>query len=125
MVREFRVSQIPKSFRFALRGLWHVLRTEQNLRIHLAAAIVAVGLGIYFQISGLEFAVVLLATGLVIGTEVLNTVIEDFLDIIHPRHHPAVRRIKDALAGAVLAAAVVAVGVGLLIFLPYIFAAIQ
>lgn len=123
MVKNFDLRQLPRSFRYAGRGLWHVLRTEQNLRIHALAGLAAIGLALYFRISLVELAIVVLAVGLVISAEVLNAIVEDFLDIIHPEHHPTVRRIKDALAGAVLVAALVAAVVGALIFLPYLVAA--
>ncbi len=111
-----------RSFGHAGRGILHVLRTEQNVQIHLIAAAVVVGLAFYFRIGSLEFAAVLLAIGLVVTAEVINTVIEDLLDLIHPARHPAVGKIKDALAGAVLIAAVIAAAVGALVFLPYLFA---
>lgn len=118
MVRDFRVRQLPRSFGYATRGIWHVLRTEQNLRIHLVAATIAILLGLYLDISGPEFAIILLASAIVIAAEIFNSVIEDFLDVLHPQHHEAIRRIKDALAGAVLLAATAALVVGLLIFVP-------
>lgn len=122
MVKDLQPKRLPASFKYAARGLWHVIRTEQNLRIHAGAALIAVALALYFGISAVEWAVLLLVIGLVIVTEVFNTVAEDFLDIIHPDRHPTVRRIKDALAGAVLVAALVAVGAGLLIFMPHLLA---
>jgi diacylglycerol kinase (ATP) len=100
----------------------HVMRTEHNIRIHAVAAIAAIGLAIYFDLPTAEFAIIILAVGLVMAAEIFNTVIEDFLDIIHPRHHEAVRRIKDALAGAVLLAALAALMVGILIFGPLLLA---
>lgn len=124
MVKDFNIRRIPASFRYAARGVWHVLRTEQNAQIHFLAASVAVTLSVAFKISSLEFAIILLAVGFVVVSEVLNTVIEDFLDIIHPRHHESVRRIKDALAGAVLLAAIIAISIAVLIFGPYFVAAL-
>lgn len=114
-----------RSFGHAFRGILHILRTEQNLRIHVVAAVAVIVLALYLGIDSLEFAAVLLAIGLVLTAEVINTVIEDLLDLIHPGHHPTVGRIKDALAGAVLIAAVIAAAVGLLVFLPYLFAALR
>lgn len=125
MVKEFRLRRIPASFRYAFRGIWHVIRTEQNLRIHLFATLVALVLATLFQITTIELALILLAIGFVLASEILNTVIEDFLDILHPQHHAAVRRIKDALAGAVLLAALVALALGALIFLPHILALLE
>ena len=118
MVKDFKLSRIPASFRYAARGILNVLRTEQNVQIHLVATVVAISLSIWLNISTVEFALILLATGLVLTAEILNTVIEDFLDVLHPAQHAAVRRIKDALAGAVLLAALIAVSLGFLIFGP-------
>jgi diacylglycerol kinase len=123
VVRDFSPRRIPASFRYAGRGLWHVLRTEQNARIHVAAGTIVLVLAIILEVSLVEMAVLILSVGFVIAAEILNTIIEDFLDIIHPEHHQAVRKIKDALAGAVLVAALVAVGVGLCIFGPRLVAA--
>lgn len=114
-----------RSFGHAGRGILHVLRTEQNVQIHLLAAAVVIVLSFYLKIGSLEFAIVLLAVGLVVTAEVINTVIEDLLDLIHPERHPVVGRIKDALAGAVLVAAIIATLVGALVFLPYLFAALR
>lgn len=122
MVKDLSIRRLPASFRYAARGIWHVLRTEQNLQIHIFATVVAIGLAIYYQLPALEFAVILLVIGMVLTLELLNSVIEDFLDILHPRHHESVRRIKDALAGAVLLAALIAIAVGALIFAPHLLA---
>ena len=118
MVRDFRINQIPRSFRYAGRGILDVLKTEQNLRIHLLAAVIAVAAGFWLDLSGAEFAIVIIAIALVISAEIFNSVVEDFLDVIHPEHHEKIRRIKDALAGAVLLSAIAAGAVGLLVFGP-------
>lgn len=125
MVKDFNVRRLPGSLRHALRGTWHVLRTEQNAQIHLLATVIVVTLAIAYRIPSEQFAILLLAIGFVLASEILNTVVEDFLDIIHPQHHPAIRRIKDALAGAVLLSALVSLIVGILIFAPYVLATIR
>ena len=122
MVKDLDPRRLHRSFRYAARGIWHVLRTESNLRLHVGATALVIAAGLVLGISGFEFAILLLAIGLVLTAEVINTVIEEFLDILHPDHHAAVRRIKDALAGAVLLAAFVAVCVGALIFGPHLLA---
>ncbi len=124
MVKDFSYRKIPSSFRYAARGLWHVLRTEQNVKIHFFVSALVLAAALWLQIPAAECAILLLAIGLVITAEVINTIIEDFLDILHPAHHEAVRRIKDALAGAVLLSAGVAVFVGILIILPRLVAAL-
>lgn len=123
MVRELQIKKIPASFRYAARGIWHVLQTEQNLRIHFLATVVVLVLAILFRITLIELCILLLVIGFVLASEILNSVIEDFLDVIHPEHHQAVRRIKDVLAGSVLLSAGIAVAIGSLIFLPRFVAA--
>lgn len=123
VVKDFNPRRLPASIKYAARGIWHVLHTEQNAQIHLAATVVVITLAVVLQIGAPDFAILLLAIGFVVASEILNTVIEDFLDIIHPEHHPAIRRIKDALAGAVLLSAIIALAVGVVIFLPYFLAA--
>lgn len=124
MVKDFNVRRLPASFRYATRGIWHALRTEQNLRIHFVAGGLTLLLAWLLNISALELAVLLLVIGFVLASEILNSVIEDFLDVVHPHHHQAVRRIKDVLAGSVLLTALIATLIGGLIFGPKLVAAL-
>ncbi len=125
MVRDFRLKRLPASFKYAARGVWHVLRTEQNLQIHFLTTLLVVALALWLHVSLIELAILVLTVGFVLASEILNSVIEDFLDVIHPRHHPSVGRIKDVLAGSVLLSALVAVVVGLLIFVPHLVATVR
>ncbi len=52
--------------------------------------------------------------------ELINTVFERIADVIKPRIHPYVRLIKDVMAAVVLISSLVAVAVGIIIFLPYV-----
>lgn len=125
MIRELKIGKLPASFRYAARGIWHVLQNEQNLRIHFFATAVVMSLAIIFRISLIELCILLLVIGFVLASEILNSVIEDFLDVLHPDHHQVVGRIKDVLAGSVLLSAGIAVLVGLLIFAPRFVAALE
>ena len=104
-------------FVHAGRGLAAGLQGETNLKVMLAGAAVAVGLGLYRQLDRLEWVAIILCIGLVISLELANTAVERLLDVIHPEHDPRVGRVKDILAAAVLVAAVAAAVVGALIFL--------
>lgn len=106
-------------FVHAGRGLAAALQGETNLKVMLAGAVVAVGLGVYRQLDRLEWAAIMLCIGLVISLELANTALERLLDVIHPEHDPRIGRVKDILAGAVLVAAVAAAVVGVLVFLPW------
>ena len=106
------------SIRHALRGLAEMLREEANARLHLAAGLAAVALGLVLGLGRAEWTAVILAIGLVWAAEALNTALEDLCDLVSPEFHPLVRRAKDVAAGGVLCAALAAAVVGLLVFGP-------
>ncbi|WP_293915741.1 MULTISPECIES: diacylglycerol kinase family protein [unclassified Sphingobacterium] len=109
------------SFGYAIKGLKVLFREETNAQIHLLAAIIAVVLGFWLHISGMEWIAICLCIGLVIATEALNTAIEHIANMITLERHPGIERIKDIAAGAVLITALTALIVGLIIFLPKIY----
>lgn len=93
----------------------------RNLRIQFALGLAAIILGLIFQITRLEWLVVLVFTGLVPAFEVMNTAIEDTVNFISPEFHPLAGKIKDLAAGAVLILSVFAFIAGVVIFVPYLF----
>lgn len=106
-----------QSFGYALRGL-KVVFAEPNAQIHLIAAAVAVALGVYFQISVMEWVAVFFAIASVIGAEALNTAIEKTVDVASPEWQETAGQAKDAAAAGVLIFSIGAAAVGAVIFLP-------
>jgi diacylglycerol kinase len=102
--------------------LSHAYKTQRNLRLHLAVTSLVVALGLWLRLQPLEWAALLLAIGLVIATELLNSALEALADIISPDHHERVGVAKDVAAGAVLVSAVAAVLVGVLVLGPRLLA---
>lgn len=107
-------------FSFAWNGLKEVVKTERNFRIHLIAALLVVVLSLFLDVLYIEWAIIMLVIGLVLVAEAINSVIERTIDYLNPSIHPLAKTIKDMAAGAVLLAAIVAVVVGIIIFLPKI-----
>lgn len=99
-------------------GLSIAWKEEVNFRFHILAAGAAVGLSWILNISGTEWAIVLLAIGTVLTAEIFNTALEELCDMLQPVHDPHVGKIKDLAAGAVLLSSGTAIIVGLVIFLP-------
>ncbi len=108
------------SFRSAFSGLGHGLRTQRNLRIHLALAALAIIAGLLLGLSAVEIAVVVALISLVLAMELLNTALEALVDIVTPEYHPLAKRAKDLAAAAVLVTALGALVVGALLFLPHL-----
>lgn len=109
-----------KSFGYAFTGIFELIKSEPNARIHLAATVVAVVAGFFLKISNTEWCVVLIVIALVWAAEAFNTVIEKLTDHLFPEYHETARTVKDVSAGAVLICAIAAVAIGLIIFLPKI-----
>lgn len=77
--------------------------------------------GWYFNLSGAEWLWVIMASGVVLMAELMNTAMEVLVDLVSPDLHPKAKIIKDVAAAAVLVTALTAVVIGLLIFIPKIF----
>lgn len=113
-----RNTSLVESFRAAAAGLLYAACTQRNLRIHLAIAAAVVGMGLWLGLPVGHWAVLVLTMGFVIVSEIFNTVLEALVDLVSPEYHPVAGVVKDATAGAVLLAALVAVAVGLLVLGP-------
>lgn len=107
-----------KSFVYAGQGVAHGLRTQRNMRVELGIASAVILAGIAFRIAAVEWAAIFVCIGLVLSTELLNTVTELAVDLLTQRYHPMAKAAKDAGAGAVLIAALASVAVGIAIFGP-------
>jgi len=114
------LSRLLKSFRHALRGLRHTLFFHQNLRVHVVVAVLAVALGLLLKIPAIEWAVVAAAIFFVLVAEMVNTALEEIVNLVKEDHSERARVAKDVAAGMVLLATVFAVVIGLIVFLPYL-----
>lgn len=106
------------SFKHAIRGIRMVLKSERNMQIHLFFVFAVVVAGILCRISTTEWLVCMLAFGMVMGAEMLNTAIETLVDLVSPGHNELAGKSKDIAAGAVLISALFAAIAGLVIFVP-------
>lgn len=112
------LASVLRSFGPALAGLVWVLKTQRNLQVHGIATVLVGGFGLWLHLATWEWCVVLLAVGLVWAAELLNTAIEVLADRVSKECEEPIRLAKDAAAAAVLVAALAALGVGLVVFLP-------
>ena len=113
-------NNLVRSFAFAGEGLWFGLRRGRSFRIQLAGGAAALVAGAWWRITGTEWACLLTMSALVLALEMFNTALEAMVDMVTEEYHPQAKIAKDAAAGAVLVAAVFALGVGAAIFGPRI-----
>ncbi|HBX50696.1 MAG: diacylglycerol kinase [Bacteroidetes bacterium RIFOXYA12_FULL_35_11] len=118
---KFSIASRLLSFSYAFRGILIVFSKEHNAWIHLFAAILVICAGIFFNISAIEWCLIVFAIGLVFIAEMINTAIEKLVDFVSPDFNDKAGIIKDIAAGAVLVAALIAAVIGLLVFWKYVF----
>ena len=110
-----------KSIGYAFKGCIKLITTEHSIMVQSFVGLVTICLGFYFNISSTEWMLQLLALGLVLSTESLNTAAEKIADFIHPEYHEKIGFIKDIAAGAVFFSAMAAISVWSIIYLPRLF----
>lgn len=106
------------SFKYAFSGLSYAFRTQFNFKFHTVALLFTGIAGWILKLSTLEWLWITVAIALVLLSELLNTAIEVLVDLVSPAYHEKAKIVKDVSAGAVLIAAVFALVVGLIIFIP-------
>ncbi len=110
--------RLLRSFGHAFAGIGYSLKTQANLRIHVAITLAVIVAGLWLQISPIEWAILVVTIMLVLSAELFNTAIEAVVDRVGTEPHPLSKIAKDTAAGAVLIGAIGSVIVGLLIFGP-------
>lgn len=110
-----------KSIVWAFKGAYLLIKTESSIQIQFVIAILMTIAGIYFGISSVEWIMQILAIGLVMSLEGINTAVEKLSDFIHPKQNEKIGFIKDIAAGSVFFAAIAGILVGLIIYYPKLF----
>jgi len=110
------------TFKNARKGMRLSIKSEQNIRVHILCGALALGLGFALHFSAVKFCILLLTIVMVISSEMLNSAIEFALDsIYHNKYSRMVGMAKDIAAGAVMIVTVVALMIGVLLFVPPIY----
>ena len=115
-----RIKEFARSFRHALRGLVYALKYEKNFQNEMVIAVLVITAMFYFEVTRAEMIVLFLVVMAVLIMELMNTIMERVVDILKPRIHPYAKLIKDLMAASVLLSSILAVIVGLIIFVPYL-----
>ena len=108
-----------KSMTYSYQGAKKLITTEHSVMVQFSLGILMTIAGFYFGITEAEWIFQTFAIGLVMSMEGLNTAVEKIADFIHPNYHERIGFIKDIAAGAVFFAAMTAIAVGLIIYIPY------
>ena len=109
-----------KSFVYAINGIWSGVTDQLNLKVQLLVALVVISAGFYYDITPVEWCVILLCIGLVLGLEMMNSAIESLVDLVTLERNPLAGKIKDIAAGAVLLVSLISVVIGVIVFRKYV-----
>jgi len=120
--QNFSIMKRLKSFSYAFRGILTMLRNEHNSRIHLLWTVIALAFGFIYNIAAIEWMILIILLGLVWFAELINSAIEELANEVDEKHNKRIGLVKDYASGAVLIAALVSFVVGLIIFVPKVFA---
>ena len=119
--RKWKNRDLITSLEFAFTGILTAIKEERNMRKHAATALIVILAGFVFRVSRIEWLFLLLSILLVIAFEILNSAIENVVDLASHYHFDMLaKKAKDMAAGAVLVVSVLAALIGLLIFIPRI-----
>lgn len=103
---------------YAIKGALLLLKNEASIQVQAVIGVIMIFAGFYFKLSTTEWMFQIFAIGLVLSVEGLNTVAEEIADFVHPDFHKKIGFIKDIAAGAVFFAAVTAIVIGCIIYIP-------
>ena len=120
MKKVLSIKRLKKSFGYAFKGIDDVVSNEPNMKIHVSVAILVVIMSFLLKISMIEWIILVLLIGLVLAAEVINTTIENLVDMYTKDYNERAKVVKDTAAGTVLILAITAVIIGLMIFIPKI-----
>ena len=118
--RQKGIKKFLLSFTYPVKGLKYAYRNEQNLAVDVGMALIVIIFGFIFRIETWEWAVLVITVGIVLALELVNTAVEAVVDLVTEEYHPLAKVAKDTSAAAVFVFAIVAVVVGIIIFLPRI-----
>ncbi|MEK7061333.1 MAG: diacylglycerol kinase family protein [Patescibacteria group bacterium] len=109
---------IVKSFKYAIDGIKEAYISEKNMKVHFLLMILAIVLAVILKLSSVEWAILVVTIGLVLILEFINTSLEQIVDIVSPEKQEKAKIAKDVAAAGVLIAAIIAILVGIFLFVP-------
>ena len=107
-----------KTLSYGFNGILYTLKHERNMVIHFLVMTLVIIAGIVFKITFVEWGVCFVLFALVLSLELMNTALENVVDLVTEEKKQKAKIAKDAAAGAVLVAAIFSVIIGISIFLP-------
>ena len=119
-IKKRGLKRFIKSFGYSIEGLKYAYKYEQSMLIHVIATVCVVCANVFFQVSGIEWLITLLAIGMVLSAELINSAIEAVVDLVTLEEHPLAKIAKDCSSAATFVLACMAALIGVVVYVPYI-----
>lgn len=119
-IKKRGLNRFLKSFTYSIDGLKYAYKYEQSMMIHVIATILVIAANIFFQVTGMEWLITIIAIGMVLSAELINTAIEAVVDLVTLEIHPLAKIAKDCGSAATFVLAMMAAVIGCVIYIPYI-----
>lgn len=115
-----KILKLLRKFGYAIKGLRTSIKEEKSLVIHLIIAFLTLIVGMILQLNTISWAIVIVVIAIVISSELINTTIENLVDMVSFKFNFNAKKIKDVAAASTLILAICAIIVAFLIFIPRI-----
>ena len=112
-----RSKSVTASFNYAIQGIIYALQSQRNMRIHFVLGLMVLVLATALNVTRMELVVLFLTVGIVITLEMLNTAIEEVVNLVTQDYHPIAKVAKNVAAGAVMVSSIMSLFVAYLIFI--------
>ena len=119
-IKKHGFGRFLKSFHYSIDGLKYAYRYEQSMMIHVFVTICVIIANIVLKISGMEWLITMMAIGMVLAAELINTAIEAVVDLVTLEIHPLAKIAKDCGSAATFVLSIMAAAIGLVVYIPHI-----
>ena len=119
-IKKHGFKRFLRSWSYSFDGLKYAYKYEQSMLIHVLATIAVVAANIFFKVTGMQWLITMLAIGMVLASELINTAIEAVVDMVTLEIHPLAKIAKDCGSAATFVLSVMAAAIGFVVYIPYI-----
>jgi len=102
------------SLNCAIEGVIYAFKTQKHIKLHYLIAVSALVLSLILRLPVMEFVLFAISIIILLFAEMLNTAIEETVNLIEDKHHVLAKNAKDVSAGAVLIASI---GVAIVVYM--------
>ena len=106
------------NFVFSWQGLVYAYKHEKSMWIHAVLSLITVILGLFLNLRGIEWLIIMIVLGAILSIELLNTGIESVVDMITHDYHELAKVAKDTGSAATFVASTIGVVTILSIYIP-------